>query len=380
MYLLHEFYICIESGVLRHYFVSRFNLLVEKLTRDAQTELLNLFDKVRGIGIPVLGQCKSLSGVFSKFYEIENGIQSEKRVIEIRRRSVLYGDEFAMDVNTKQLPDILYPKQDSIPYEALLAAIIRHTNEGHVTTYCSDFLIRRLCRLISTNKCYQCIRQGNKSVYFYMRRLDKNVYGTDIASCKLWIATFLLQQKDYYNSLQKINDTLSSIPPYAIYYSGRIRSSDDSKQLYVDTYCKQKSNIISRAKESWLNDLLFKPEEYPFLPRAIQVELYYCLKQFGVLISPFTCAYYLMFLCYHGLGQYDNRDRALRQLVDTVNDIERRGFMRHHSYNIAGHCMLMAGYVEVARELFLTSAQFSHNLRSPALDKCNSSYKYLSLM
>ena len=41
--------------------------------------------------------------------------------------------------------------------------------------------------------------------------------------------------------------------------------------------------------------------------------------------------------------QYDNRDRALRQLMDTVNDRERCGLFRYHSYNIAGHCMLIAG-------------------------------------
>ena len=87
-----------------------------------------------------------------------------------------------------------------------------------------------------------------------------------------------------------------------------------------------------------------------------------------------------MFLCYHGLGQYDNMDRALRQLVDTVNDDERCSIFRHHSCNIAGHCMLMAGYVEMARDIFLKSAQFTHCGPSHALDKYNSAYKYLSLM
>ena len=54
---------------------------------------------------------------------------------------------------------------------------------------------------------------------------------------------------------------------------------------------------------------------------------------------------------------------------------------RHHSYNIAGHCMLMAGYVEMARDMFLKSAQFTHNPRiSCVFDKYNAAYKYLSLM
>ena len=378
-YLLHEFYICIESGVLRHYFVSRFNLLDIKLTPDAQTELLYLFGNVIEIGIPILGQCKSLSGVFSKLYEITDGIQTLKPLTEIRRRSILYDDEFAMGFNAEDLLDIIYSKQELITYEALLVALVRLTYERQVTTYFSDFVIRHFCSLITTYKCYNCIQEGNKSVYFYMKCLDKNVYGTDIASCKLRTATFLLQQKDYFRSLHTVNDILSSIPPYALYYSGGIHSSDNSKQLYIDTYCKYNSNIIMRAKEAWLNDMVFTNEEYPFLPLAIQVELYYH-KRVGVHISPFTYAYYLTFLCYHGVGQYGNRDRALRQLVDTVDDDERCGVIRYHSYNIAGHCMLMAGYLEMARKLFLESAQFTYSQRSPAFDKYNSAYKYLSLM
>ena len=383
MYLLHEFYTCIESGVLRHYFVPRFNLLGIKLTPDAQNELLYLFNKVREFGISILGQCKSLSGVFSAFYKIRCGVQSTNHLTEICKSRILYNDEFAIGFIAMQLTKIMLicVKKQSIPYEALLAQLVRLTHEGYVTTVCVDFVINCLCSLIATYKCYHFIQQGNKSVYFYMKLLDKNIYGTDIASCKLRLATFLLQQGDYCGPLRIIHYVLSSIPLYAQYYSLRNNLSNDlSQQLYLDTYCTQSSKIIRRAKEAWLKDMIFTPDEYSFLPGAIQVELCYCHKSTGVLISPFTYAYYLMFLCYHGLGQYDNRDRALRQLVDTVNDRERCSVFRHHSYNIAGHCMLMAGNVEMARDTFLRSAEFTHNQRSLAFDKYNSAYKYLSLL
>ena len=380
MYLLYEFYICIETGVLRHYFVNRFNLLDIKLTHDAQTELFYLFGKVRGYGISILGQCNSLTGVFSKLCKIEIGIQSAELLTEILRRRIFNDDELAICYTAMKMLGIIAEKQGSKPYEAYLSALVQLANEGHVSIG-SEFVMRHLCRLISTYKCYHCVQQGNKSVYFYMKSLDKNIYGTDIASCKLWLSTFLFQMRDYCRSLRIINLFLSSIPPYAQYYSVRTNSSNDlSKQLYVDTYCTQKSNIKKRAKEAWLSDMFFTQEEYPFLPRAIQVELYYSPKGIGVCISPFTYAYYLMFLCYHGLGQYDNRDRALRQLVDTVNDDERCSIAKHHSYNIAGHCLLMVGNVETARDMFLKSAQFTHSRQSPAIDKYNSAYKYLSLL
>ena len=69
-------------------------------------------------------------------------------------------------------------------------------------------------------------------------------------------------------------------------------------------------------------------KQYNFVTRAIQIELYYSDCNIGVWLSPFTYAYYLMFLCYHGLCQFDNRDRALRQLVETVNDEERLCMLR----------------------------------------------------
>ena len=213
-----------------------------------------------------------------------------------------------------------------------------------------------------------------------MTLLIRNVYGTYIATGKLWLATFLFQQGDYCKSLQNVNDVLSSIPPYAIYYSMDIMSGEDSQQLYIDRYCGRNTDIICRAKEAWLFDMNITHSEFSFMPRAIQIELDHCDPHLGVRISPFIYACYLMFLCYHGLGQYDNRDRALHQLVDTVNDRERRGALRHHSYNIAGHCMLMAGYVEMAREMFLRSAEFTHRMRRAVIDKYNAAYKYLSRM
>ena len=294
IYLIHEFYNCIQTGVLRHYFVPRFNLLDIKLTRDAQAELLHLFVKVKEFGISIIGQRKSLSGVFSKFCKIEIGIQSAKRLTEILRRRILYDDEFAMGYSAMEMLGIIAEKKKSIPYEVLLAALVRLTKEVHVTTFGSDFVIRHLCSLISTCNCYHNIQLGNKSVYVNMKSLDKNICGTDIASCKLRLSTFLLHQKDYCRSLKIINNVLSSIPPYAQYYIVRTNSSDDlSKQLYVDTYCTQNSNIIRRAKEAWLKDVFFTFEEYPFLPRGIQIELCYGIKRFGVCISPFTYAYYL---------------------------------------------------------------------------------------
>ena len=335
MYLFHEFYSCIQTGVLRHYFVPRFNLLEIKLTPDAQTELLKIFGKVIQTGISIIRQSNTLSGMFSHFIEIRDRRHCEMRTTEIYKRRILDNDEITMRLLTSH---IFYQIQNaSFPYDSLFAAFLR-LSSGRDSKSLVMFVISHLCRLTVIRKLYNSSYLSNKYLHYFMKSLNQNIYGTDIASCKLWLATFLLQRGDYYRSLQNVNDVLSSIPPYALYFNGtRIKSSDDSKQLYVDRYSGRHTDILCRAKEAWLFDMHITHSEYLFVSRAIQIELHHCDSRLGIEISPFTYAHYLIFMCFHGLGQYDDRGRALRQLVDIANDRERCSVCRYHSFNIAGH-------------------------------------------
>ena len=179
-------------------------------------------------------------------------------------------------------------------------------------------------------------------------------------------------------ALKLINNVLSSIPPYVLYWSGHVvNTNGSSKMLYRDQFFSSVWDIIQQARKFWLFDIIISEADYNFMPRAIQIELFNCTTT--VCISPFTFAYYLMFLCYQGLGQYDNRDWALSKLVDSVNNPQRCSTLAYHSYNIAGHCLLQAGQVDLARTLFLKSIEFTSNLVK-VLDNHNSAYHYLSYM
>ena len=379
MSLLREFYVSIQTGVLRHYFVPRFNLFEIKLTADANTQHLKIFSNVIETGIAIIGQCQSLSGVYSDCIAITDKRHCEMRTTEIFERRLLDSDSITMDFVNNDMFYLLRVIKDSPCVNSLYTLLLR-LSSGRFSTSVYIFTIRQLCRLTVIRKLYNASYPSNRYVHYHTNPLSRNVYGTDIATSKLWLATFLLQQEDYYESLQNVNDVLSSIPPYALYCSGVIMSGEDSKQLYIDRYCSRNTDILCRAKEAWLFDMLITHSEYSFVPRAIQIELDYCNPHVGVWISPFIYAYYLMFLCYHGLGQYDNRDRALRQLVETVSDRERRGVMRHHSFNIAGHCMLITGNVYMAQILFIESANFTHRLPGSVGDKYNSAFYYLSYL
>ena len=109
-------------------------------------------------------------------------------------------------------------------------------------------------------------------------------------------------------------------------------------------------------------DIIITPSDVDMVPAAIQIELTHCDTKYGVRLSPFVCAYYLMFLNYNALCQYDTRDRALRQLIEAVNNPEQCGLVRYHSYNIAGHCLLYMGLYEQARDMFIRSYKFTSSI------------------
>ena len=254
MYLLHAFSDCIRKGVLRHYFVPRFNLLDIKLTREAQSELLHLFEMVLEIGVPILEQCDSLSVVFFKFSQVFNINQRIVCKEDNLRHREFNNDSVFMDIFTLELLHSIHMRRDITLYDKMLVEIVRLTTDGNLTTPLPVFTIRHLCRLIATERLYSCFHQGNKCIYHFTKTLNNNVYGTDISSSKLWLATFLLHQGDYCGSLQKVNNALSSIPPYAL-YSECLKSNGDAKRLYRDTYSVRTSNTICRASESWLIDI-----------------------------------------------------------------------------------------------------------------------------
>ena len=93
-YLLAEFSKCIREGVLRHYFIPKFNLLSVKLTRAAQTELLQLFDIIIQSDISILKECTTLRNVWSEFLQYrENG---NDIMTKLKRKNLLWNDECMM--------------------------------------------------------------------------------------------------------------------------------------------------------------------------------------------------------------------------------------------------------------------------------------------
>ena len=362
MRLLSDFNECIRVRSIKHYFIQSFNLLSVKMTDEAHMELLRIFDVILQSDISILKECKTLNNVGVECLSHDTNTTN---VTETVSRNLLRNDECMMHaIKTLRIEVLRLGNWKCVDLFTLARQFINHFHIHHAAykTKLPLFALRILLQQGSIlHKCITLQNVGNKTLYGPRRVLQSNVSGIDISSCRLWYATLMTKCGDYGLSLRIINKALSSIFPFALYFAGDTLRyvSDETKERYVDMFSSIDTRVMMRARKAWMFDLDIMPLHMDMVPAAIQVELMHCDTQQGVRLSPFVFAYYLMFLNYCAVHQYDNRDRALRQLIDVVNNPEQCGFFLHNSYNIAGHCLLAVGETEKAREMFLRSYQLT---------------------
>ena len=374
-YLLSEFSKCIQGGVLRHYFIPRFNLLSVKLTQAAQTDLLQLLDIIIQSDISILRECRTLRNVWSQFLQV---VQEKVNVLSsLKRRNLLRNDECAMSIIKLLGRSIVLICKDK---QIIRVDTIRQT----VATISSKGLLMTLAmRTLLFKKHIDSIKntrvQGNKGVYQLCRTSNNDTCSFDISTCKLWCAILLYKKGCIPATLDIINTVLSSIPPFAMYMNDwGICASNEAKELYVNMFLDSGVPMFQRARTAWMFNLWIAHDMINMIPLAIKIELFFnTYPALPVSLSPFTCTYYLQFLCYHNMHQYNNRDRALQELIDIVNDeyFNRIGNPRV-SLNIAGHCLLLAGRRDQALVMFQRSYRFTEDIH-PLIHQRNSATWYL---
>ena len=375
-FLLIEFTKCIRDRKLPHYFFPSFNLLSVKLTPEARRELLLILETAKEHDIAILRECNTLRKIWSQFATTDGNINHVTRMM--KKMNIVRNDKCLMFY-----ADCCYSLYSEFTYRLpsdpsrVTRAITQLTTGILAGRYATSLAPLVLRYYVLMSKIPHRV-SGNHVMYKLGRLAHSDAASVDISTCKLWYAMVLLMRTDYATCLRTVNDVLSRIPPYALYMSGlQLRSSRESITLYERVYLQSDADAVERLRTSWLQDLHFYKNMLLNinLPLAIHVELSVCDETIGMLVSPFVFAYYLMFLCHHELHQYDDRDRALRLLVDTANHLEQGGTLCQRSLNIAGHCLFLVGRKDRAREMFIESYQLTRT--HPPLDKFNSAILYL---
>ena len=401
-FLLTEFSQCIQEGVLRHYFLPSFNLLSVKLTQEAQTELLQLFDIINQCDISIFKECSTLQKVWSKFL-LAN--ENQMKIIQNERKTNFLNNDVLLMEKFNTLLMLPFDKEDlrsnfSIfsndqNIQKIVSYFAKNNEFGNkdlqnywITQGINAFkrdapitwqrpISEQIISKVLSLPCKTCLKSllidrltlerrvrsllplslGNEDLYKLQEIANGNT-SSEILS-KLWCAIVFLKKSDYTSTLDIINQVLSNISPFVLYYSAR--DSHRRNNQYLDRFFKSSCTTTQRAKQAWLTDIMFADCMSDILPLGIQIELYFRDHEHNdqnrVYLSPYICAHYLLFLCYNEIHQYDNRDCALRQLIDNAYNLEQCSVFSQTSYNIAGHCLLIAGEIDRARNMFNMSLQ-----------------------
>ena len=334
-----------------------------KLTRAAQTELLQLFDVIIQSDICILKECKTLTKIWSMFLQEKDN--KNNVISRLRKTNILRNDECMMKFIVEMfcnhsVVDNSHSLSKAIQYGQRLALSNKTPLQAlALRKFFSEMHITELRHLPQSS--------GNKGVYQLHRTAQSDTGSFDISTCKLWCAILLYMKGEFSSALNIINQVLSVIPPFAMNHcdcKGSTNETNEVKELYADMYLDSDTSIIQRVRKSWTCQLHITEDMADLVPLAIRIELYCKKKCFW--LSQFTIAYYLQFLCYYGMGQYLSRDRALQQLADTLVYNSVSCSCIKHSLNIIGHCLLLTGREYQARDIFLQSF-FTNNHNYSAL-------------
>ena len=378
MHLLSRFCECLRMGMLKHYFIPNFNLLSVKLTAQNQRELLRIFDMILKSDICIIKQCKTLTNIWRKCLSPDNDMY----VPLTPTKDVFRKDKCLMVVIDKFENSMSFLRTYGfIKFFASFNQLLKCFNNIVYKTPVISFVVRMAVTCASIKLgCLSIKKARNKCVYTWRRNLQSNVCGFDISTCRLWCSMLQTKLGDYRESLRNVNNVLFSISQLVLYYNGHklCNVNDGTIRRYDDTFIDDDKNVTERARRGWMFNLRMMYQDMCMVPTAFQIELIHSDRMHGIYLSPFICAHYLMFLNYDGLGQYDERDRALQTLIDTVNNPEQRGHMDFHSYNIAGHCLLSIGEYMQARDMFIRS--YLRTRSQPLYHRLNSAEFYLEFM
>ena len=167
-YLLAEFSTCIRDGVLRHYFIPRFNLLSVKLTPEAQRELLQLFDIIIESDISILKDCGDLQVWWSVFLQvIVRGNEMIEHAIRHRNKVFPFIEDVSMMKHFEILKDAIGCILCWCPLS--LNKLFYQTLSVFCNTALQDLVLKYVLLNIHTKSATDSSNSRNKCMYELQR-------------------------------------------------------------------------------------------------------------------------------------------------------------------------------------------------------------------
>ena len=251
---MDEFKIVLQGGILRHDFIPSFNLLQVKMTREAQLELLQLYDMAIQYDIRIIEKCLTLKWI----WEILSKRKDSSGIYQpcCNNNYCLYDNPSKRQLIDDTKDMIYFVNRD------LIHTLLTEQTREMITTIdaCTEIvatplvsLFFRGCLLVYKVSQDTSRSESNKVCYNRIRLFDN--LSVDIVTGKLWVAISYLIRADNNKALLTINRLLSSIPPYALYWSrGDVVGDIHTNVLYLDKFVHSELDFSQIGRKAWIFD------------------------------------------------------------------------------------------------------------------------------
>ena len=176
-YLFTEFHNTLQLGKLKHYFIPIFNLLEVNLTRQAQIELLQLWDIVIQYDIKIIEQSRTLKPVWRDFENKMNDSVILQSCV-LRNNCAFYNlpNQHFIKNTMKMMREIgianayVSEQNDNLACEKFMDSLSSYpdpANAGFVTLF-----VKETCLIYTTRLNKKRLLASNKGVYSIIRLYD----------------------------------------------------------------------------------------------------------------------------------------------------------------------------------------------------------------
>ena len=198
-----------------------------------------------------------------------------------------------------------------------------------------------------------------------LRRMQKihlqNACSGDACCGFILLASFYHVQGHHYTALEILNTTLQKLTP-AVLQSRQTEYTQHQTELYMSTVCGRGLSLEAKLKVAMINNIVLL-DDSSIVPVEFQPEVNHCRPLY--VMPPVAYAYSIKFLCFHHMGDSENKIKTLRHLEEVV--LGKYYVLDRHFSNaltLLGACYEVFGDLSNAKRCYLMALDNPPNCQS----------------
>ena len=197
------------------------------------------------------------------------------------------------------------------------------------------------------------------------RRMQKihlqNACSGDACCGFILLASFYHVQGHQYTALEILNTTLQKLTP-AVLQSRQAEYTQHQKEMYMSIVCGRGLSLEAKMKVAMINNIVLL-DDSSIVPVEFQPEVNHCRPLYVMPPVAYACS--IKFLCFHHLGDSENKIKTLRHLEEVV--LGKHYVLDRHFSNaltLLGACYEVNGDFRNAKRCYLMALDNPPNCQS----------------